>query len=297
MISILIPIYNYPAYPLVAALHAQCLKAKIDFEILCIDDASGIFTEENHRIDGLSFCQMEYLPENTGRSRVRNALAKRAVYDRLLFLDADVFPVSPNFIQMYIDAMEKDSDVIYGGLAYKAEKPPDDCLLRWNYGRKREALSVKKRRKKGYETLFFSNILLRKHLFSALSFDETVSGYGYEDLVFGMQLKQIKAGIKHIDNPVYHLQLDTSEHFLEKTEASLHNLKLLINRSLLGERVTRLTGMYADIKKLGLESWFRFFFLRSRTLLRRNLLSNRPSLFLFDLYKLGYFCMIEDREN
>jgi glycosyltransferase involved in cell wall biosynthesis len=41
MLSILIPIYNYNAYPLVKELHSQCLEATIDFEIFCIDDASN----------------------------------------------------------------------------------------------------------------------------------------------------------------------------------------------------------------------------------------------------------------
>jgi hypothetical protein len=38
MLSILIPIYNYNAYPLVKRITDSCLEAKIDFEILCRDD-------------------------------------------------------------------------------------------------------------------------------------------------------------------------------------------------------------------------------------------------------------------
>ena len=41
MLSILIPIYNYNAYPLVLELHKQCLECEIEFEIICQDDASG----------------------------------------------------------------------------------------------------------------------------------------------------------------------------------------------------------------------------------------------------------------
>ena len=38
MISILIPCYDYNAYPLVSILEKQALILNIDFEIICIDD-------------------------------------------------------------------------------------------------------------------------------------------------------------------------------------------------------------------------------------------------------------------
>ena len=40
MISILIPCFDYNAYPLVSVLEKQALMLKIDFEIICIDDGS-----------------------------------------------------------------------------------------------------------------------------------------------------------------------------------------------------------------------------------------------------------------
>ena len=42
MLSILIPTYNYNVYPLVSELQRQCLESKIEFEILCQDDASKL---------------------------------------------------------------------------------------------------------------------------------------------------------------------------------------------------------------------------------------------------------------
>ena len=40
MISILIPCYDYNAYPLESKLEKQALILNINFEIICIDDAS-----------------------------------------------------------------------------------------------------------------------------------------------------------------------------------------------------------------------------------------------------------------
>ena len=45
MISILIPCFDYNAYPLVSVLEKQALVLKIDFEIICIDD--GSFSSKN----------------------------------------------------------------------------------------------------------------------------------------------------------------------------------------------------------------------------------------------------------
>ena len=45
MISILIPCFNYNAYPLVSAIEKQALMLNINFEIICIDD--GSFSTKN----------------------------------------------------------------------------------------------------------------------------------------------------------------------------------------------------------------------------------------------------------
>ena len=65
MLSILIPIYNYNAYPLVMELHKQCLECEIDFEILCQDDASkSLLNSENENINSLSNCNFNELKVN-----------------------------------------------------------------------------------------------------------------------------------------------------------------------------------------------------------------------------------------
>jgi hypothetical protein len=61
MLSILIPIYNYNAYPLVKEL--QCLEATIDFEIFCIDDASNEYESNNNPIQFISNCIYIKLPK------------------------------------------------------------------------------------------------------------------------------------------------------------------------------------------------------------------------------------------
>jgi len=147
MLSVLIPTYNYNVQPLVANIQQQCKLANLAFEVLVLDDASKSFHQENEAINELEHCSYEILPQNIGRSAIRNLLAERACYDWLLFLDADVFPKSENFIETYLRAIQQDpKEVIYGGIVYQADKPANDQLLRWTYGNEREALAVEKRK-------------------------------------------------------------------------------------------------------------------------------------------------------
>ena len=50
--------------------------------------------------------------------------------------------------------------------------------------------------------------------------------------------------------------------------------------------------VYSKLKKLHLLGLFRFFYRSSYKAIRANLLGHNPSLFLFQLYKLGYYADI-----
>ena len=119
MISVLIPTYKYNAYNLVAKIHQQLIKSNINFEIICLDDGSKWqHNSLNEKINTLSHSKFEILPNNIGRSAIRNLLAKKAAYDWLLFLDADVMPVKSDFIVTYYRQISKKDSVFCGGIAY-----------------------------------------------------------------------------------------------------------------------------------------------------------------------------------
>ncbi|RZJ53598.1 MAG: glycosyltransferase family 2 protein [Flavobacterium sp.] len=98
MLSILIPVYNYAVSSLVEIVYKQALECNIPFEIICLDDASQFFLSENQKINQLKNTTYFILDKNIGRSAIRNLLARKAVYENLLFLDADTIPVTGNFI-------------------------------------------------------------------------------------------------------------------------------------------------------------------------------------------------------
>lgn len=295
MLSILIPVYNYNVVPLVLELHKQCLESKIDFEILCQDDASNSkLNEENEIINGLKYCRFSKNNSNLGRGKNINLLAEKAQFEWLLIMDCDTFPTKNHFIQKYILQINKNEKIVYGGIEYKKEKPNNDELLRWCYGNVRESLSVEKRNTNPNGNALTSNILIKKNLFISNKFDESITKYGYEDLVFLSDLKNKEITVKHIENPNFHLGLETSQQFLDKTKIALENLKLISKSRSFNVSDSKLLEFCVLLKRLYLSTFISFIFKKTERIIERNLLSKKPSLLLFDLYKLGYYCSLNN---
>ncbi|MES1181381.1 MAG: glycosyltransferase family 2 protein, partial [Flavobacterium sp.] len=120
----------------------------------------------------------------------------------------------------------------------------------------------------------------------------SITQYGYEDLVFIKNLKESYIQIEHIDNAVFHLNLETSELFLEKTKTALDNLLYLSKSGFDLENDSKIISKFHLLKKFGLSNMAGFIFAKAAPFLESNLLSKNPKLLLFDLYKLGYFCKI-----
>lgn len=297
MLSILIPVYNYNAFPLVFELHRQCLECNLAFEIICQDDASNDFLTENNEINTLENCHFSSNKTNLGRGGNINKMARKANYDWLLILDCDTFPKDSNFISNYLFELKKNNAaIIFGGILYKPEKPEKDQLLRWNYGHKRESLSVEKRKEKPNSSALSSNLLLKKELFLENPFDESITKYGYEDLCFMMALEANKIKVNHIENPAFHLNLETSALFLDKTKTALENLVYIVNSNKTDLKNSKIITVYSLLKKLKLTPFTAYLFNLFEHKISNQLISDKPSLLLFDLYKLGYFCKLQSKQ-
>lgn len=298
MISILIPTYNYNTLPLVTELYNQIVSENIDFEIIVQDDASPVneITQINAKINQLKNCRFVRNEANLGRGQNRNNLVTKAQYDWVLLMDCDMYPKSRNFIKIYLKSIKKnDKDAVFGGIIYYDEKPKDDEVLRWVFGKNREEIPLKKRLTSPYHFTLISNILIRKEWLTAHPFDREIYNYGYEDIVFILGLKNHNIPITHIENPAFHLNLEKSAIFLEKFHSSLQNLKLVIERGMINYEDTALTKVYAKIEKLKLLRFATFVFKILKKAFTKNLLSKNPSIFIFDVYRLGYFCQLNSR--
>jgi hypothetical protein len=271
------------------------LECEINFEILVFDDGSKLFTIENQKINSLENCRFEILENNIGRSAIRNLLAKKAKFNSLLFLDADTIPIHNHFIKNYIVQINEDEKVVYGGIKYQKEKPKKSEVLRWKYGISREALSVEKRQENPYLSLLTLNFLTHKSVFDKVSFNETIPNLRHEDTLFSYNLKQQKIKVIHIENPVFHLGLDGFEVAIKKENESVLGLKYLIDHQLLPTDYVRLSAIATKIDKLKLNFAFVLFYKMTRFLFLKNLSSSNPSLFIFDLYRLGNLCKLNSK--
>lgn len=296
MISVCIPIYNYDVRELVSELYAQLKETDIAHEILLMDDASSDRYRAIHA--GMaSYPTVRYiqLNKNIGRSKIRNRLAVEAAYPYLIFMDCDSEIAGKQYIRNYLSIL-KPGIVCSGGHIYDLKKPDQKKYFHWKYGIARESKTAEQRRAISNFGFGSTNFLIDKHIFEQVRFDESLEGYGHEDTFFGIQLLIRGISIEHIDNPTLHKGLEDAEVFLAKTEnavCNLHQVRYILNVHYPEyARYSKLLKMTAMIEKLKLTFLIRGIFCITRSALKKNLLGKKPSLLLFDLYKLGFFYSI-----
>ena len=288
MLSIVIPIFNQDVRSLVYTLVKQCNKLDINFQVLCFDDGSDQkYRELNKELAFKINVNYTEMPENLGRSKIRNWLGKAAYYEYILFLDGDSTIKSKDFIKKYLDYLPTDA-VVYGGRQYAPKKPrAKKKVLHWKYGSKRESLSANKRKKDPYLNFQSNNFLIPERIFKKYLFDEKIDGYGYEDLQYAFDLRKNDIAIKHIDNPVIHDGLEINTAFIKKTENSINNLVALYKND--KSLTTRLTRSYDKLNDYGLLTSFEWTYRKMEEKIRKNMLSENPSISLFNMWKLHLF--------
>jgi glycosyltransferase involved in cell wall biosynthesis len=292
MLSILIPTYNYAILALVKNVHQQCLEAQIPFEIICLDDQSdNDYQIENQVISTLPNCIYNVNQTNVGRTRTRQRLAEQAKYDWLLFLDADVIPVSSAFIQHYIDAIQPNT-VIFGGYQYEKESTDATKILRYRYGKEREEKYASERNKNPYTFVFSGNMLVPKSIFLNFNYQANEKNYGM-DIYFGYQLYQQHISVLHLDNPILHLGLETNEVYFQKALQGVESRKKYLLHEKGVDQMNPLVQAYAKLKKMGLTKLVAVGFKIVAPFLKKNILSTNPKLVFFDIYRLGYLCSLE----
>ena len=282
--------------PFVRDLHQSATDAGIVFEIRIYDDESGKkWTKTNEILGDLDGVVYQSLPNNIGRSAIRNKLAKEAKYQYLLFIDGDSALVSSDYITRMTKLLDGQK-ILVGKTSYR-DKPPKEKnqYLRWLFGIKRESIKATDRQKKPYNAFKTHHFLIKKDLFLSIKFNENISEYGHEDTLFGFELKQRSLLIQHLDCPLYHEGLESSTAFLQKTDQAILNL-FLINRK--GDRIeTKLWSTYKKISKLpGLPTLLPVFKIALKWT-RANLVSSHPNLLSLDLYKLSKLILIASKNR
>ena len=286
-LSILIPTYNDRCKLLVDELRQQAEQTDIDYEILVADDGSTDedVIRENSEISQWEHCQFLRQPSNIGRAAIRNVLAQKAQYPHLLFIDSDMTLQRSDFIDQYV--MMEEADVVDGGVSIGGDADALKGNLRYRYEKAAEhEHTADKRQQNPYHDFHTANFLIRRDLMLAHPFDERFRYYGYEDVLFGKQLRADHITITHIDNPMGFCTFESNPDFVAKTEEGLRTLRQFRDELRGYSRLlTLIEGIHIPLILSLIRLSHRLF----GGLIRRNLCSPHPSLRLFSLYKLGYF--------
>jgi len=294
MLSILIPTYNYNTFPLAKQITEQADTCGISFELICIDDGSNSnINTKNRKINSLKNSTFIAHNKNLGRSGIRNFLAKKANYDYLLFLDADVCLNKNDFLINYLKQIEPETKIIYGGIEYEKKRPENGKLLRWVYGIKRESIPLSKRLKKPHLAFLSLNFIIRKDVFEIVSFNEKIPNNRYEDLIFSKDLKKARIDIKHISNTVLHMGIEDSRTFLFKTNEALKSLSFIVNKGILNKNDAHITRVAYSLTFLKIAFIFEGIWFLFKRMFIKNLLSKHPLLFIFDTYRLCYYLKLK----
>ncbi|WP_139421224.1 glycosyltransferase family 2 protein [Chryseobacterium mulctrae] len=290
-ISVCIPVYNFDVRELVYDLKKEIESDSIDAEIILIDDGSDenfkqINNELNHQVN-----QFILLEKNIGRSRIRNLFLDYSKTEYLLFLDCDGKIISSNFLKNYVNLLDENSNiaVVYGGRKVSEKPSSEKHILRWKFAVERENLPLEKRKIKPYLSFQTNNFLIKKNIFESIKFNPDLRKYGYEDLVFSMDLKSAKIPVIHIDNPIYNNDVEEGSVYLKKVDESVESLLLMLNNQALSPKLSeiKLVKAYESVHKKELKFPVLILFNFFEKFLKKNLLSGNPNLKFLDLYKLG----------
>ena len=198
-------------------------------------------------------------------------------------------PKDERFIENYIQHIQTStSGIVSGGIVYDKSKPSKEKMLRWKYGRKREEKSAILRRRTPH-FIVTGNLLIKKRLFQKIN-TVTDNLYG-EDLVLSQHIKDREISVSHIENPVVHLGLESSNVFLEKSLQAVENIFVFEKNKELKQDFTKLQQTYVTYKPV--MPVLAFFTKATKTFIIKNLLSQKPSLFLFDIYKLYHYTTLK----
>ena len=285
-LSILIPTFNDPCSTLVHNLHQQAEALGMTYEILVADDGSTQekVLEENRSINALPHCQLIERGVNAGRASIRNFLAQQARYAWLLFIDSDMVVCRNDYLRKYASCEE--TPIVDGGVVIGACKPGN---LRSLYEKAAESQHTPEERQLSpYRDFHTANFMIKRTLMLEQPFDERFKSYGYEDVLFGKAMELGAVPILHIDNPMSFEIFEDNEYFVSKTEEGLRTLYEFRNEL---QGYSRLLDRIQNLPHTPIRWWHKSF----GGIERKHLTSRHPSLWVFNLYKIGYFLSIASR--
>ena len=289
-LSVLIPAYNCNCLSLVEQL-IPLLQSDVDaYEVIVSDDATTKpeIIKANETINQLPGCRYILKTENAGSAANRNYLGAISQYPLLLFLDCDISIPDKGFLKQYLST--SIDGVVNGGISII-----DDAQLYQNLRYRYEKAEISAhtavmRQANRYQHFRSTNFMITRSAFEKCPFDERFTRSGYEDVLYGKLLKQQHINVVHIDNPVLMTKFENNPDYVMKIERSLRTLHTFRNELRGYSRLlTLVSGIHLSIVRNLIRLWHQVF----KKAERRNLCGSRPSLWVFKLYRLGYYLCIQ----
>jgi glycosyltransferase involved in cell wall biosynthesis len=207
-ISVVIGCYNQkPVLERVLPQYAQQVLSTDAFEVIIVDSSSTDGTTEFLANYSAPFQFRHLLRPNRGKAAARNIGVSEARGEWIIISDADMIP-EPQFVQAHLEAhLQSSRPTCFEGLAWNMDRlewPIQKAQLTPQVGTHPRHLA-----KLGWYYFLTGNISFPKSLFMAFNgFDETFTGYGWEDLELGYRLTQSNVPFLYLRTAVnYHYHL------------------------------------------------------------------------------------------
>lgn len=295
-LSILIPIFNDDASRLVEAVSRQAQSIDgLCYEIVVFDDGSTdeSIKSKNLSLEKIPFCRFVFSPHHACRAAMRNAMSRCGKYDWHLMIDARLTLVHDDFLLRYLQSGVSVGCAAVGGVCVDGGDKSAELYchnLRFRYEKYEERYhSLSERLSNPYKSFRTTNFFYHRSVLQRVAYDESIIGYGYEDVLLGKQLEQAGISVLHIDNPVAYTSFEDNRRYLSKLEEAL--LTLRQNSSKL-EQFSPLHDTVSKLDALHLlwlvKCWHRLFARMELSVL----CGASPKLAVLKLYKLGYYASL-----
>lgn len=178
LVSVVIPCFRDGARAVQAAqaMRRQKMPPGDTLQIVIVDDGSGDGTAARLQAECGEHARILALPLNIGRAAARNAGAREAPGNCLLFLDCDCRPHGDEFLLAHLTTLATGAVASAG---------PVDGTGRGFWHRYQQAASARRAAHAQADRVFAGstqNLMVRRDAFEAVGgFDEGYRGYGFED--------------------------------------------------------------------------------------------------------------------
>ena len=231
-ISVLTPFLRDDPEMLMTMLDREAEALGGAVELILLDDGTGdaaLTTRLRAAADGLKLpARLITLSANEGRAKGRNRLTTAARGDAYLFLDSDMRPDTPRFLQTWRDLVAETAPAAaFGGFSLDQAPAEARFAVHRALSSASECMPAATRALTPEKYVYTSNLLVRCDVFAAESFDPGFTGWGWEDVEWAMRVSR-RFPVFHIDNPATHMGLDTVQDLARKFDQGAANFARVV---------------------------------------------------------------------